>query len=121
MDFDLEKFRLKNFNPAIAKPITPPRKDFSKYFLRGPIPLNWIIKLIPLSKSAHQMALVIWFICGLKGGRRTFVLSNKRLKEFKLDRQQKYRGLRDLERAALIKIKKRNGRQNPIITILDAQ
>lgn len=74
-------------------------------FIKGPIPLLWIAEVCKLSKSAIKVALAICFLRGIHGD-VWFKLGNSTVSRFCLTRQSKSSGLRELEQAGLIQIKR---------------
>jgi DNA-binding transcriptional ArsR family regulator len=118
--FDVDKFRIaeKNIDSIESKKKYVPNKGGVVKFIKGPIPLPWIIGAVKLSPCALRISIVIWYVRGLRKS-DTFILSNKMLKEFGLDRYTKYRGLKLLEEAGLVEVKRRSKR-NPMVTIKKA-
>ena len=96
----------------------PPRPKKGDRFLCGPIPLNWLSRAAALPGRSLHVAIVVWFMAGLK---KTNVvsISNVISLQFGLDRNAKYRALEWLESANLITVERRAGRA-PIVTILEA-
>ncbi len=86
-------------------------------FLKGPIPLDWIIKANALAGQALAVGLAIWFIRGLKR-KGAIRLNPATLLRFDLPRTTTYRALRALEAAKLVTVDRHRGR-SPVITILD--
>jgi len=97
----------------------PPRHKKGEKFIKGPIPLNWMIVAMPLPGSSIKVALVIWFLAGLTN-RRKVSLSNKQVNKFGISRDAKYSALKHLTDAGLILVKGRSG-CSPQVTILEAQ
>lgn len=87
-----------------------------KRFLKGPIPLRWLIKAAQLPGKSMTIAIAIWFLCGVKRS-LTIKLSGKLLREFNISRSTSYRGLKRLENAGLIVVERHRGR-NAIVTII---
>lgn len=86
-------------------------------FLRGPIPLDWIVRAKSLPRQALAVALAIWFLKGLR--RKGEIKFNpSTLTRFKIDRWSAYRGLQALEAAGLIRVDRHRGRA-PLVTILE--
>ena len=65
------------------------------------------------------MALVLWFLSGLKHQAKTVSLSGKVLRELGVERHAGYRGLHALELAGLVSVERRSG-QSPVVTLLNA-
>jgi hypothetical protein len=96
-----------------------PSNQFKGGFLRGPIPLSWLGRVLALpGQKVLAVALAIWFVAGLRGRRDGLLLTSAILRRFCVtDRSTKYRALQALEEARLIRVERRP-RRNPFITIL---
>ena len=88
----------------------------SKGFIKGPIPLGWITKAAGMRGKTLHVAIVLWFLAGLKRSRKV-ALSQSALRLFGVGRQASYRALSRLESAGLVSAARHPGR-NPIVTIL---
>lgn len=109
--------QLKN-QPLPARKVPIQRKQLIKgYFLKGPVPLAWLSKAARLPGKTSEVAIVIWFLSGMKKT-SIIALSNKILNRFGVDRFAKYRALKQLQKESLILIEQDKGR-SPLITILD--
>jgi len=118
--FDIENFRLpNNYMRTCPKPSKKPRKPrFAGNFLKGPIPIAWLMKASALPGKAFQTGIVLWYLSGLRK-KETIVLANGLLEQFHISRQAKYRCLKALDGAGLITFEGRKDR-NPRVTILTA-
>lgn len=85
-------------------------------FIKGPIPLPWIVKASSVDSKALSVAWVIWLYHGLNKS-QLFKLSNKDLSNIDISRQTKSRVLKKLEQAELIKVSRSAGK-SPIIEII---
>jgi hypothetical protein len=119
--FETEKFCLpNNYIRTCSKPPKKPRKPrFTGNFLKGPIPIAWLMKASALPGKAFQTGIVLWYLCGLRKN-ETVVLANGLLEQFHISRKAKYRCLRALEGAGLIAVEGRKNR-NPRVTIIYAE
>ena len=117
---DIEEFRLpNNYIGSCPKPPKKPRKPrLVGNFLKGPIPIAWLMKASALPGKAFQTGIVLWHLCGLRKN-ETVVLANGLLEQFHISRQAKYRCLKALEGVGLIAVEGRKDR-NPRVTILTA-
>ena len=97
--------------PAVVKAAIKGR------FLKGPIPLIWLIKASCLPGRTLEVAIVLWFLSGVKKS-KVIALPNKILSEFGVDRYAKKRALDRLEEAGLVSVSQSTGR-SPIVTILE--
>jgi hypothetical protein len=105
----------KNFKNI--KNLKPPRHKRGEKFLKGPIPWVWLVEAAKLSGKALNLAIVIWFLAGIKR-RRKIVLSSAVVRTLCVNRYAKNRALKKLETAGLISVERHKGR-NPTVIILD--
>ncbi len=96
-----------------------PRPQAGEHFLKGPIPLGWLLKAGKLPGKSLHVGIAMWYAAGLTNS-RTLRLSNIAVSRFGIDRNAKYRALSWLERAGLIAVDRNDGR-SPTVTILPAQ
>ena len=85
-----------------------------KRFLKGPIPWLWIVAAMGLRGSALAVGVSLWLWSGIRRS-RSFPISLSRLP---IPRAAASRGLRDLEQAALVRVRRRPGRRT-VVTIVD--
>jgi hypothetical protein len=93
-----------------------PRKTQKGRFLKGPVPLNWLMWAAKQPGKSLHVGIALWFKSGLTRSHRVSV-PNGLLNMFGVDRHAKARALRSLESAGLISVKRESGK-NPVITIL---
>lgn len=93
------------------------RKRITGRFLRGPIPLEWLMKAGQQSGQALHVAIAIWFLTGVKNT-NSVQLSNKLLSEFGVNRYSKRRALKQLANAKLISVEQGRGK-SPVVTVLE--
>jgi hypothetical protein len=93
---------------------TTARRKAAKFI--PPMPLDWYQRACRLRGKAPVVATVLWYLSRLKKS-KTIVLSQTRLNEFGITRQAKYRALRALESAGLVKVHPR-GRKSSEVTLL---
>jgi hypothetical protein len=107
---------------SLTQSSAPPRdkKHRKQDFLRGPIPVAWIGKAASLGWKATQVALAIHFMAGLRKDQAEFRLSTVSCKLFGLSRGGKLVGLKALEKAGLIRVRRAQGK-NPQVTILPCE
>jgi hypothetical protein len=94
-------------------------KTSQEQFLKGPIPLSWIIRAFSLPGKAWHVGTVLWFWAGITRS-KTVALTRKRLHHFGLHPETARQRLMDLERLGLVRVERR-GKQSPIVTILDGE
>ena len=87
-------------------------------FIRGPIPLEWLIAVTQLrGKAAVLVALAICYAVGVRGAHRDISVSNELVGIFGLSRYAKRRALEQMATAGLI-ILKQEGKSAPRVTIV---
>ena len=102
-----------------AKKPRLPRHRAGEGFLRGPVPLAWLLRACRLSPKALAVALALWYKAGLLGNSPEVVASSNLLKRFGVSaRRTQYQALADLERAGLVSVHRGRGRC-PRVTILE--
>jgi hypothetical protein len=116
---DLKRLSLPGGSKANPPSQKPPRHKPGEKFLRGPIPWNWITQAARLPGKAFHVAIVVWFLAGIKS-RRTVPLSGSALRGLGVNRHSGYRGLKALEMAGLVSVSRHVGR-NSMVTILDPE
>ena len=120
--FDLNKLRLRSNSTERDKTQPIPerkveRKRRCQKFLKGPVPLPWLLVASKLPGKALAVGIAIWFRSGLTGS-QTISLPSTLLSLFGVNRHSKRRALDALEEASLIAVDRRSGR-NPSITIIE--
>jgi len=106
-----------NKKPSPSKSKLPRHKN-GEYFLRGPIPWNWIIAASNLKGKALNAGISLWHLAGMKNTAEV-KLSGKLLRKMGIQRTTGYNALSELEKAQLVSVIRRRGRC-PIVTILSA-
>jgi hypothetical protein len=116
--FELGALRIDPVDPDLrpkAKGATRKTTKWRKQFVR--VPWIWTDRLKDAHHiSTYRVALHLLYEHWRNGG-RVIRLSNSTLKEEGIERREKWRGLRELERFGLIKIERRP-RKAPLITVL---
>jgi hypothetical protein len=85
-------------------------------FLKGPVPIQWLIQAAVLKGKCLHLGVVLWLLAGLRGS-STFKLEHKWLVKFGISRWAVSSNLKKLEQADLIRLNCKPGR-SPVITIL---
>ena len=88
-------------------------------FLKGPIPLPWLMRAAALPGKSLAIGVALWFKAGVSST-HTVPASGSLLRRFGVGRGAGRRGLRLLETAGLIKVKRHAGRC-PVVTICDVE
>lgn len=83
-------------------------------FIRGPIPLNWILTAGKIGNKALELGCYMWFLAGLKDSQLFDLNLGKTGEEFELSRRSMQRALNALEAARLIEVTRFKGRKNRI-------
>ncbi len=82
-------------------------------FLRGPIPWDaWWVKALPLPGKALAVASVIWWRAGMNDYQPVRI----NMSRLGIQRSAAMRGLRALEDAGLVQVRRHRGRK-PVITL----
>ena len=111
----LQSYELPTASAAYPKSGSPPRR-VQGYFLKGPIPMDWLQRAAMLSGKALHLGVALWFRAGLVGS-MTLKLANADLAGLGVARDAKYEGLQRLRAAGLIAIEQQPGRA-PTVTLL---
>jgi hypothetical protein len=114
---DPERLRFPSGTALNSSQSAPLQKETtkSKLFLKGPIPLDWLVVAARQSGRALHVGMVLWFLKGVKRS-RTVELTRSKLAWFGISRHAGYRGLAKLEEAGLVSVKRHRGR-SPVVTI----
>lgn len=116
-------------NPITRESLTPEqyakrqgvkaREKTEGRFIRGPLPLSWWREAGKLSKSANRVGLALFYLRGLSKSDR-FKLTPARLRELGIDRDCRRRGLKDLERAGLMRVVESGQGKVAVVEILSS-
>ena len=78
------------------------KRHSTQPFLKGPVPLSWLIKASSLGKCALMVGLVLWYMDGMRR-QRTFRLGRSDIaKQLGVSRSTVLRGIKRLETNHLI-------------------
>lgn len=114
---DPEHFRLPESMTALARPPSrPPRHRPRERFLKGPIPWAWLDRAGRLPGKALAVGLVLWQLAGM-ARRRTVHVCLSSLGSLGLNEDSARRGIKALERARLIVVRRRPGRGLDVILL----
>jgi len=86
-------------------------------YLKGPIRLVWLHRVLRLPRKAIATALALAFKAGVSGETKDIPLTPQLLEKFGVSRRSSYRVLEDLEQAGLVTVKRHRGRA-PRVTIV---
>jgi hypothetical protein len=118
-ELDIEALRIVGHqDPVDARPRRVLRYRRGEWFLRGPIPLAWLSDAAAQPGKALAVALEIWLWAGIKKSRVVSIsLSHLRI-DPDASRSSASRGLRALERASLVAVRRDPGKK-PEVTLLE--
>ncbi len=85
-------------------------------FIKGPIPLDWVLMAANLPGQSLTVGITIWYLAGLTKC-QSVRISNEALAPFGVKRDAKRRALRELESAGLITVSWGSA-SSPIATII---
>ena len=97
----------------------PPRHQRGQQFLKGPIPLDWLILAAGLPGKSLAVGLGLWVRAGMKNQRR-FSVPRSLLREFQVGAEGLRESLVRLERAGLIVVVERRQGCSPVVELLEA-
>lgn len=101
--------------------IYSPEKKEIEYFLKGPIPLDWLSKAAKLPGKTLNVAILCWFFHSLNKGKGGFKIQHKFIRYFKIHRGCLYRALKHLEDAKLIEVKRATGKISLVSILHDSE
>jgi hypothetical protein len=107
-----------NSDNKISEINITPKKVYEKkkgHFLKGPIPMPWLIVAANLPGKALHVGIALWFWSGIKKS-ETFILPSNAIKDLGVSRQTCYTHLKAMEKAGLLSIEARKGKK-PQITL----
>ncbi len=93
----------------IRPPSRPPRHRPRERFLKGPIPWAWLDRAGRLPGKSLAVGLVLWQLAGLSR-KRTIHVCLANVHSLGLSEDSARRGIKALERARLIEVRRRPGR-----------
>ena len=114
---DIDQFRVQQGDQLLfGKVKRQPRYKGRRWFLKGPIPGDWLHRAAILPGRALHVALALWYLAGLE--RRQHVKITWRvLDRFGVSPYAGRRGLAALECAGLVNVERHTGRC-PVVTLL---
>ena len=117
---DLDQFRARrNGELRPAKSTRAPRHKAGEWFLKGPIPGEWLHRAAELPGRALHVALALWYLAGVEK-RRQVKLTWGVFARFGVSPDAGGRGLVALERAGLVAVDRPPGRCT-VVTILESE
>lgn len=117
---DLDQFRARpHGKPRPAKSKRPPRHKGHEWFLKGPIPGEWLTRAAQLPGRVLHVALALWYLAGVERD-RCVKPTWATWKRFGVSPDTGARGLAALERAGLVAVDRHPGRCS-LVTILEGR
>lgn len=115
-EWDVGKVKHLSFNPHTGKhdSSSPVEK-----FIKGPIPLGWVIQANQMAGKAGPIGVALWFYAGLNKS-KTFKLTKELERIAGCERKAIYAALQALERGGLI-IVQRFPSARPVVTLQDCK
>jgi hypothetical protein len=92
------------------------RERVQGLFIKGPVSMSWLDQAYKQGGPALYLGTCLWLLRGLRKS-DTFVVSNVFLQEHGIKPDSKWRALRKLERAGLVRVERR-GKRSPQVTIV---
>ena len=111
-DRDIPVKRLQ-LNVVTNKMEFTPKKEL---FLRGPIPLEWLVNAAALPGKTLNVAIALWWLYGMAKV-QPFKLTRRSLKYLSVERDAAGMALTRLEEAGLLRLERKPG-QRPVIAIV---
>lgn len=96
-----------------------PTERSKQRFIKGPLPLPWMLRAMTLPGKTTQVALAIWYLAGLNKSLQV-KLSPKVVNSFGVSRDAQYDAIGRLETAGLVAVSRAPGRAM-LVTILAAE
>jgi hypothetical protein len=117
-DIERNQARIGNIRPKAQSALSRQLNRTSTKFIKGPIPLNWLVSANALPGKSGQVGIALWFLSGV---RRSLII--KLTAEVELiagcKRKAVYFALRQLESQNLIKVERSSG-SRPTIEIVSS-
>jgi len=114
--FDVEKLRLGLLSgPKVLN--LPSINHKRGFFVKGPINGYWIQRCCLLGKRCLKVGLALWYAAGISG-KKEVTLTTAICRRFFISRHTRYRALRILKQAGLVKLKQQKGCA-PRVTLID--
>jgi hypothetical protein len=99
--------------------LAPVTKKPTVYFLRGPIPLPWLLRAAELPGKAYTLSTVLWWFRGMNPT-KPIKVTTKSLRNFSISEDAYRDGLKRLEKAGLVSVTRYKGQRALVeIIVLD--
>jgi hypothetical protein len=90
--------------------VFPNHKIKTALFLKGPIPLDWLEAAGKLPGKALHVGISLWFLSGVTKS-QTVLFNQSKQERYGVKRDAARRGIEALEKAGLISVVRKTGRQ----------
>jgi len=115
MDFDLTQFAMPMEIQSVR---LVPRTKKTGRFIKGPLPLDWVLRAANLPGSyPMKVAISLWYQAGLHRT-NTVKVASRATDDWGVNCKARYRALGALEEVGLISVQREKGK-SPVVTILD--
>ena len=115
----MDTFAVEQFSYNATTEQLEPKKLIGSPFIKGPLPLDWIIAANSLPGKTGAVGLAIWFLVGVKCT-RTVKLTRQIEQIAACHRKAVYAAITSLEQAGLLRVERRQGAR-PTVTVLDVR
>ena len=119
MQVDINKFRSET-SRVNGTPKYLPRPKNGGWFIKGPIPGDWIGQAAALPGKSLHVALAVWTEASMKKRRTAVPISSRVFARFGVGKDAGRLGLNKLEAAGLIRVERHSGRC-PRVDILETK
>lgn len=102
IEINLKDYEVKSPVPVGAKGRVIVQQYLKEPFLKGPVPLRWLVKAANLGKCALMVGLIFWYMDGMRS-QKTFRMRERDIKGLlKVSKWTVLRGIKRLELNGLI-------------------
>lgn len=110
------RYALKSKGGGAGRAPRRPRRTAGR-FLRGPVPLAWLMAAARLRTRGLHLALALAYLAGVNKRDHDLKLSYSLLGEFGVDRHAAYRALNDMIAAGLVTVLERLPGRSPVVSL----
>ena len=121
MHLDIDQFRVQQGDQLLFGKVKrrPRQGKARRWFLKGPVPGEWLHRAAVLPGHALHVALAIWYLVGIEN-RREVRITRRVFDRLGVSPSAGRRGLDALERAGLVNVERHTGRC-PTVTVLEEE
>lgn len=115
---DVELFRVPGTS-GLSEHVPPTdERPRNRWFLRGPVDMDWLNRAKMLPKSALATGLALWFTRGVKKSSGPIKVTSAVRRYMSLTPDDARRGIRALAKNGLIKVVKGGRGRHPVVEIV---